>query len=134
MWLKFAFNSFANPLSAILNMNFGEFKKNKALKGFARNVISEVRQVAKKKGIKNTGKLEREAIKSLDKMCDEGITSMHQDILSRRPTEIDIFAGEIINLGKKYGIKTPYNQILYDLIKIKEEDNEHSIHTCQGRE
>ena len=134
MWLKFAFNSFANPISAILNMSFGELKKNKRLKEFAKNVIFEVRQIAKKKGIKNTNKLEREALKSLDKMCDEGMTSMHQDILSRRPTEIDIFAGEIIKLGKKYGIKTPYSQILYDLIKIKEEDNEHSIHTCQGRE
>ncbi len=134
MWLKFAFNSFANPISAILNMSFGELKKNKRLKEFAKNVIFEVRQIAKKKGIKNTNKLEQEALKSLDKMCDEGMTSMHQDILSRRPTEIDIFAGEIIKLGKKYGIKTPYSQILYDLIKIKEEDNEHSIHTCQGRE
>lgn len=133
MWLKFAFNSYANPITAILNMNFGELKKNKKLKEFAKNIIFEVRQIAKKKGIKNTNRLEREAIKSLDKMCDEGMTSMHQDILSRRSTEIDIFAGEIIKLGKKYGIKTPYNQILYDLIKIKEEDNEHSIHTCQGR-
>ena len=129
MWLKFAFNSYANPISAILNMNFGELKNNKTLKEFAKNVISEVHRIAKKKGIKNTNRLEHEAIKSLDKMCDEGMTSMHQDILSRRPTEIDIFAGEIIQLGKKYGIKTPYNQILYDLIKIKEEDNEHSFHT-----
>ena len=63
-------------------------------------------------------------------MCDEGKTSMLQDILAKRPTEIDIFAGEIINLGKKYGINTPYNSVLYDLIKIKEEDNEHCIHTC----
>ena len=134
MWLKFAFNSFANPISAILNMNFGELKKNKALKRFARNVIYEVCQIAKKKGIKNTNRLGPEAIKSLDRMCDEGMTSMHQDILSRRPTEIDIFCGETIKTGKKYGIKTPYNQILYDLIKIKEEDNENSIHPCQGRE
>ena len=129
MWLKFAFNSFANPITAILNMNFGELKKNKSLKEFAKNIIFEVRQIAKKKGIKYTNRLEHEAIKSLDKMCDEGMTSMHQDILSRRPTEIDIFAGEVIKLGKEYGIKTPYNQILYDLVKIKEEDNEHSIHS-----
>jgi starch phosphorylase len=35
-------------------------------------------------------------------------------------TEVDIFAGEIIRLGKLYGIATPYNQVLYDLIKIEE--------------
>ena len=84
----------------------------------------------KKKGIKNTSKLEREAIESLDKMCDEGKTSMLQDILAGRKTEVDIFSGEVIRLGKLFGISTPYNKVLYDLIKIKEEKNEHSIHTC----
>ena len=55
---------------------------------------------------------------------------MLQDILAKRPTEVDIFAGEIIRLGKEYKVSTPYNQVLYDLIKIEEEKNEHSIHTC----
>lgn len=129
MWLKYTFNSFANPLSAILNMNFGELKHNKMFIEFAKNIISEVRQIAKKKGIKNLENLEKDSINALDKMCDEGKTSMLQDILAKRPTEIDIFSGEIIKMGKKYEIKTPYNQVLYDLIKIKEEYNEHSIHT-----
>ena len=59
---------------------------------------------------------------------------MYQDILAKRPTEVDIFAGEIIRLGEKHGIKTPCNQVLYDLIKIEEERNEHSIHTCESGE
>jgi 2-dehydropantoate 2-reductase len=104
MWLKFAFNSFSN-------------------------LILEIKQIAEKKGVKNLKNFETDALKSLDKMCDEGITSMHQDILAKRKTEIDIFAGEIIKLGKKYGVATPYNQVLHDLIKIKEEDNEHSVYT-----
>ena len=121
MWLKFAFNAYANPLSAILDMNFGELKRNKALISVAKKVISEISQIAKIKGIKNTENLEQDGLNSLNKMCDEGITSMHQDILANRPTEIDIFAGEIIRMGQKYGIPTPCNQLLYDLIKIKEE-------------
>ena len=130
MWLKFTFNSYANPLSAILDMNFGELKRNEYFKNFSKNVITEIKQIAEKKGIKNLDNLEGDALKSLDKMCDDGKTSMHQDILAKRPTEIDIFSGEVIKMGKEFGIKTPYSQILYDLIKIKEENNEHSIHTC----
>ena len=68
-------------------------------------------------------------MKAINVMCDEGKTSMHQDILAKRNTEVDIFAGEIIRLGRKHGVLTPYNQVLYDLIRIKEEDNEHSIHS-----
>jgi len=130
MWLKYTFNLFSNQVSAILDMTFGEMRQNKYFIDFAKNVIKEVKQIADKKGIKNLDNLEKDAINSLSKMCDEGKTSMLQDILAKRPTEVDMFAGEIIRMGKLYGIQTPYNQILYDLIKIKESNNEHSIHSC----
>ncbi len=130
MWLKYTFNLFSNQVSAILKMNFGQLKQNENFKNFAKNVINEVRQIAEYKGIKNLNKLESDALNSLDLMCDEGKTSMLQDIIAMRPTEVDIFAGEIIRLGEQYGIATPYNKILYELIKIKEEDNERCIHTC----
>lgn len=130
MWLKFTLNIFSNQTSAILNLNFGEMKHNKNFINFAKKVIAEVKNIAEKKGVTGLENLEQDAFKFLDRMCDEGQTSMLQDILAKRPTEVDIFAGEIIRLGKEYKVSTPYNQVLYDLIKIEEEKNEHSIHTC----
>ncbi len=120
MWLKFTFNLFSNQVSAILKMTFGELRENEFFIEFSKKIISEVKMIAQKKGIKNLEKLESDAINSLSKMCPEGKTSMLQDILAGRETEVDIFAGEIIRLGKLYGIATPYNQVLYDLIKIEE--------------
>ena len=73
------------------------------------------------KGIKNLENIEKDTLTALQMMCDEGKTSMLQDIMSGRKTEVEIFAGEIIRLGKMYGIPTPYNQVLYDLIMIEEE-------------
>lgn len=133
MWLKFTMNVFSNQTSAILNMTFGELKQNGAFIEFAKKLINEVRLVAEKKGIKNLEHLESDALHALSMMCDEGKTSMHQDILAGRKTEVDIFAGEVIRLGKRFGIPTPYNQVIYDLVKVKEENNEHSIHSCAGR-
>ena len=120
MWLKFTFNLFSNQVSAILKMTFGELRENEFFIEFSKKIISEVKMIAQKKGIKNLENLESDAINSLSKMCPEGKTSMLQDILAGRKTEVDIFAGEIIRLGKLYGIATPYNQVLYDLIKIEE--------------
>ena len=127
MWLKYTLNIFSNPTSAVLNMTFGELKKNQNFINFAINIIGEVKQIAKYKGIKN---IEIDALNALKQMSDDGKTSMLQDILAKRSTEIDIFCGEIIKFGKEFGIQTPYNQVLYELVKIKEENNEHSIHTC----
>ncbi len=130
MWLKFLLNLFSNQVSAVLNMTFGEMKTNNHFLNFAEKIIEEVKSIAKKEGIKNTDNLKDDAIKALSLMCNEGKTSMLQDILAKRKTEVDIFAGEVIRLGKFYNIPTPYNQVLYDLIKIAEEKNEHSIHSC----
>ncbi len=130
MWLKFTMNVFSNQTSAILNMTFGELKRNGAFIEFAKKLINEVRLIADKKGVKNLENLEADALHALSLMCDEGKTSMHQDILAGRKTEVDIFAGELIRLGKKFGIPTPYNQVIYDLIKVKEENNEYCVHSC----
>ena len=132
MWLKFTLNMFSNPASAILNMKFGEMRRNKHFVNFAKHVIEEVKQIAIHRAIQGIDNLEKDALDSFAKMSGEGKTSMFQDILAKRPTEIDIFCGEIIKSGKKYGVQTPYNQVLYDLIKIKEEDNEYSLHSCQS--
>ena len=121
MWLKYTMNLFSNQVSAILNMNFGELKRNSAFIDFAQKIIAEVRLIAEKKGVKNLENLEKDSLGFLQKMCDEGKTSMLQDVLAGRKTEVDSFAGEIIRLGKLYEIPTPCNQVLYDLIKIVEE-------------
>ena len=121
MWLKYTMNLFSNQVSAILNMNFGELKRNQAFLKFAKKIILEVQTIAQTKGVKNLENLENDALAFLNKMCDEGKTSMLQDILAGRKTEVEIFAGEIIRLGKKFNLPTPYNQVLYDLIKIVEE-------------
>ena len=121
MWLKYTMNLFSNQVSAILNMSFGELKRNNAFIDFAKKIIAEVRLIAEKKGVKNLENLEKDSLGFLQKMCDEGKTSMLQDVLAGRKTEVDIFAGEIIRLGKLYEIPTPCNQVLYDLIKIVEE-------------
>ena len=45
---------------------------------------------------------------------------MRQDMEARRYTEVELFAGEVLKLGEKYGITTPVNRKLYDKIKFME--------------
>ena len=121
LWLKFTMNIFSNQTSAVLNLTFGEMKRSEKFKEFAQKLISEVRQVGEASGVNGLENLERDAFVALSGMVDDGKTSMLQDILAGRKTEVDIFAGEIIRRGNEFGIATPYNQTLYDLIKILED-------------
>ncbi len=42
---------------------------------------------------------------------------MAQDIEANRYSEVELFAGTVLELGKKYGVPTPVNKELYDKIK-----------------
>lgn len=121
LWLKFGVNIYLNQLSAIMNLTMGEMKRNPNFKPLASKLLKEVVAVANTQGVKKLENFEEEALEAINLMCDEGKTSMLQDILAGRKTEVEIFAGEIIKLGKKHNIETPYNQVVYDMIKVLEE-------------
>jgi 2-dehydropantoate 2-reductase len=49
---------------------------------------------------------------------------MLQDVEGGRKTEVEMFAGKVIELGRKFSIPTPVNQKLFDAIrKIEAEYN-----------
>ena len=121
MWLKFMLNVSANQPTAILRMTFGDMFENTHFMKFAENIMREVQSVAKAEGVRNTETMVDEALKHLMTMTPEGKTSMLQDVEAGRKTEVDMFAGTVIELGKKHGISTPYNKILREMIGIIEE-------------
>lgn len=121
MWLKFMLNVSANQPTAILRMTFGDMFENTHFMKFAENIMREVQSVAKAEGVRNTETMVDEALKHLKTMTPDGKTSMLQDVEAGRKTEVDMFAGTVIELGKKHGIPTPYNKILREMIGIIEE-------------
>lgn len=49
------------------------------------------------------------------------LCSMLQDTNRKRKTEIEKFNGAVVKLGKKYGVPTPYNEVLVKLVQAKED-------------
>ena len=116
LWLKYMLNVGSNQPSAILGMTFGQMQENKAFRKLFVNIMKEVQSVAKASGVNNTQTMIDEALCSFDKMIPEGKTSMLQDVEAKRLTEVDMFAGAMIEFGKKYNIPTPYNRVLKEMI------------------
>ncbi len=118
LWLKFMLNVSSNQPSAILKMTFGQMQSNDKFIKFMIEIMKEVQVLAQKEGVKNTETMIDEALISFNKMVKNGRTSMLQDIEAGRKTEVDMFAGHIIELGEKYNISTPYNKVLKELIEV----------------
>lgn len=118
MWLKYMLNVSSNQTSAILKLTFGDIYNNEKCLNFIIEVMKEVQTLAKAEGVNNTESMIDEALITLKTMTFDGKTSMLQDVEAGRKTEVEMFAGNIIELGKKHNIATPYNNVLKQMIDI----------------
>lgn len=123
-WLKYMLNVSSNQPSSILGLTFGQMQTNKKFMEFSKKIMQEVQAIAKAEGVKNTETMIDEALDVFYKMIPEGKTSMLQDIEAKRKTEVDMFAGTIIELGKKHNIPTPYNMVMKDMVEVIQEENQ----------
>lgn len=120
-WWKFMMNVGINQVSAVLMAPYGPFM----VPGDARELMyaasSEVISIAEKAGINLTEEDIGKYIRILETLSPQGKTSMCQDVEAGRKTEVEIFAGTVMELGRKYGIETPVNNVLYKLIRAIEQ-------------
>ena len=121
LWLKYMMNVSTNQPSALLRMTFGEMNANEKFLALAEKIMREVQAVAKAEGVKNTDIMLDEAFDDISKMIPEGKTSMLQDVLAGRKTEVEMFAGTMIEFGRKHNIPVPYNQFMYEMFQILHE-------------
>lgn len=120
-WAKYVVNVVANQLTFLLEFPYGQFRTNQYLDKMVDLIGNEVIEVANANGV-SIGQVEIDKLKKTMKVVDEaGKTSMLQDREAKRYSEVNEFSGEIIRLGKLYGIATPYNELIYNMVKAIEE-------------
>lgn len=119
MWTKYAANISQNLPQAILGVGFGAYKESEYVHTIAECLWREVAQVANKKGIPLTDRfLIFRGVKK------DARFSTLQDLDAGRKTEIEMFAGEMIRMGRETLVPVPYCEYTYHLIKALEEKNE----------
>lgn len=122
LWWKFMINVCSNQPTAILGANY-HYLNTPDGHEMMKLIMEEVRMVANKKGVEITDEDFDAWLKILDTMVPESKTSMLQDIDAGRLTEVDMLSGVIRSLGREYGVKTPYNDLMYHMLKVKEQIN-----------
>ena len=78
-------------------------------------------------GVDLTGKDIANWYPFLNGLSPHGKTSMLQDIEAGRKTEIEIFAGKVVELGVQYGIPTPVNHTLLQIVQVLEMGKQFSV-------
>ena len=116
IWQKLIVNCVINPLTAVFKV------KNRELEKFPEQIrllIRELISVARKEGMNFNEKETFDMVMKVIKDSGENQSSMLQDVLKGKKTEIDFLNGKIVKIAKKYGIKCPINQDLTGIINSK---------------
>lgn len=116
LWGKFMLNVGVNQTVAVYESDYGEIQKDGPARDMMIAAMREVAKLSEKEGINLTEDDITYWLNVLSKLSPEGKPSMAQDVEARRFSEVDLFAGTVLELGKKHGISTPVNKELYDRI------------------
>jgi 2-dehydropantoate 2-reductase len=124
LWWKFMFNVGINQASAVMRASYGAFQTDSEAKTLMNELMGEVVALAEKMRVNLSGQDIQSWYPILNSLSPLGKTSMLQDIEAGRKTEVDVFGGTVIALGKQHGVPTPINQTVVRIIHALEQNFE----------
>jgi 2-dehydropantoate 2-reductase len=119
VWRKLTMNCVINPLSAILRAPDRDVAAE-PLKALREGIAAECIAVAAAEGVTLEPTLPEEITRAATGY--ENPSSMCQDIMRGRKTEIGFLNGRVVELGRLHGVATPFNEAVTGLIRFMEEE------------
>jgi 2-dehydropantoate 2-reductase len=115
-WFKFMLNVGVNQVSALLRATYGAFETVPEVRDLTRAAALEVVALSRAEGVALVAEDVDRIFPVLAKLAPGGKTSMLQDVEARRKTEVEIFAGAVVELGRRHGVPTPVNEVLGQML------------------
>ena len=117
IWRKLAMNCVINPLSALFRVPDRDIAAD-SLRNVRKGIVEECIRVAEREGVTLEPSLEDKVTAAA--AAYSNVSSMCQDILRGRRTEIGFLNGMVVKLWKRHGVPTPVNGVITDLIRFME--------------
>jgi 2-dehydropantoate 2-reductase len=114
-WTKVIFNAATSPLAALTGLSVGRVCTDTGLRRLLDRLITEAEAVCEQAGIVLT-RSPREAVDEAVAEAYDHKPSMLQDVLARRPTEIDVLNGGVSAEGRRVGVPTPLHDSMVALV------------------
>jgi 2-dehydropantoate 2-reductase len=115
-WTKLIFNASTNPVGALTLLHHGGATRFGPTGKLFDDLMTEGEQVAKALRIALHDD-PRHLVEKAALAPGKHPSSMLQDVLAKRQTEVDFMNGAIVRWGEQVGVPTPLNRALWELIK-----------------
>lgn len=126
VWGKLIVNIGINALSAITRLRNGDLLQYPETRETLRRAVLEAKEIADRKGIRLPFPNPVEKTEEACRLTRHNYSSMLQDVLSQRETEVDFINGAVVCEGAGLGMETPINWMLMSLVKALEKT--YSLH------
>lgn len=123
MWSKFMLNVGINQVCMVFDTGYaGATEPGSEAFAFTVGAMREVVSLGQAEGIDIGEKEINQYLDIIASLDPKASPSMGQDRQQKRASEVEMFAGEVISLGKKHSIKVPANEYLYRRVKEIEKE------------
>ena len=114
VWTKTIFNCVVNPLTAMTGLQVGHIA-DAGFDPLKRLIIDECLAVARAEGVELADHL----LATLNDTFrpSTNLSSMHQDLMKGKRTEIDYLNGAIVRRARAFGVRCPVNEALTSIIR-----------------
>ena len=116
IWRKVLVNMAVNPLTMLMEVRNGFLQADRPSWDCVSGIVREGIAVAKADGVDFDEEEILELIRMICLVTKSGCSSMYQDRLHKRHTEIDFINGTVVKLARKYRIPVPFNTLLVNMV------------------
>jgi len=120
LWGKWMLNVGVNQVVMAQEGTYETVQQPGAARERMRAAMAEVLALAELEGIPLTQADLDGYVALIDTLNPQGMPSMRQDGLQHRATEVEFFAGTVLQKAKKHGLAVPVNEALYRQIHAME--------------
>ena len=128
LWGKLTVSCGINALTAILRVPNGELLNRPNAADLMFRAAAECAAIAKAKGIRLPFPDAAAQVREVAEKTATNQSSMLQDVLRGAPTECDAINGAIVSEGRRLGMPTPVNEILWQLVRAAVHQARSNLH------
>ncbi len=120
IWQKFLFITTVSAIGGLTRASIGVMRDSPYIKDLMLKTAQEVAAVAHAKGISLPEDTIDKAFAAIARQAPNTTASTQRDLMEGKPSELENFNGFIVQQGKRLGIPTPVNEMIYELLLPQE--------------
>ncbi|MGW5665796.1 2-dehydropantoate 2-reductase [Streptomyces sp. NPDC003758] len=116
IWEKFVFLVGLSATTTAVRQPIGVVRSDVHCRELLRDVMAEAVQVGRAAGVSLDPKFADERLAFCDTLPAAMTSSMHNDLMQGNRLELPWLSGSVVTLGREFGIATPRNQTIADVL------------------